>query len=239
MTPPTFNMASSDSEEYLSAEEEESNKTDPRLSSVTNGLSLTEKGQNVSSKTDKAQSRHTEPSEEDTNVDTNSTTSQEASDTSYTSKNEHVLFTNTKTDSSMNSFEVRTNSTTSACKETHTDTNRQPETDNGEFVSNLDNRYVSEGVEVKGEKVELTEEQIKVHLHVFHVVLHGNHFITISNYSRLSSNKYNAYLTSCIDLGHVWSVLLCVWVLLCRLLPLLSILWYLYGILLTQDANIL
>lgn len=31
------------------------------------------------------------------------------------------------------------------------------------FVSNLDNRYVSENVdEVKGEKIELSEEQIKV-----------------------------------------------------------------------------
>ena len=31
-----------------------------------------------------------------------------------------------------------------------------------EYVSNVDNRYVSEDVEVKGESVELTEEQIKV-----------------------------------------------------------------------------
>ena len=32
-----------------------------------------------------------------------------------------------------------------------------------DFVSNLDNRYVSEDVdEVKGEKIELSEEQIKV-----------------------------------------------------------------------------
>lgn len=200
VTPPTLNMASSDSEEYLSAEEEESNKTDSRLSSVMNGLSLTEKGQDVSSKTDKTQSRHAEPTEEDTNVDTNNIISQEASATSCTSRNEHVSFTNTKTDSSINSFEVRTDSTTNACKKTHADTNRQAETEDGEFVSNLDNRYVSEGVEVKGEKVELTEEQIKVHLHIFHLVLNGKHFITISNYSRLCSDKFNAYLTSCIDL---------------------------------------
>ena len=31
-----------------------------------------------------------------------------------------------------------------------------------DFVGNLDNRYVSEDVEVKGEKIELSEEQIKV-----------------------------------------------------------------------------
>lgn len=171
VTPPTFNMASSDSEEYLSAEEEESNITNTRLSSVMNGLSLTEKEQNVSSKTDETQSRHTEPNEEDSSVDTTSRTIHEVSATLCTSKNEHVSFGNTNTDSSMKSFEVRADLATNVCEQTHTDTNRQSETEDGEFVSNLDNRYVSEGVEVKGEKVELTEEQIKVHLHVFHVAL--------------------------------------------------------------------
>lgn len=38
-----------------------------------------------------------------------------------------------------------------------------PETGTNEFVSDLDNRYVSEDVEIKeGGKIELTEEQIKV-----------------------------------------------------------------------------
>ena len=32
----------------------------------------------------------------------------------------------------------------------------------GEYVTGLDNRYVSEDATIKGDKVELTEEQIKV-----------------------------------------------------------------------------
>ena len=40
----------------------------------------------------------------------------------------------------------------------------------GEFVSNLDNRYISEAVDVKDEKIELTEEQIKVHQSVVHIL---------------------------------------------------------------------
>ena len=36
-----------------------------------------------------------------------------------------------------------------------------------EYVTNVDNRYVSEDVEVKGESIELTEEQIKVWLYSF------------------------------------------------------------------------
>lgn len=34
----------------------------------------------------------------------------------------------------------------------------------GEFISGIDNRYVSEDVTMKGDKVELTEEQVKVRL---------------------------------------------------------------------------
>ena len=48
-----------------------------------------------------------------------------------------------------------------------------------EYMSNLDNRYVSEDVEVKGECVELTEEQVKVRVERpvrLHVVVHALKF---------------------------------------------------------------
>lgn len=50
--------------------------------------------------------------------------------------------------------------------------NAMADDDQVEFVSNLDNRYVSEGVDdVKSEKIELTEEQIKVHQsHIYTVI---------------------------------------------------------------------
>ena len=49
---------------------------------------------------------------------------------------------------------------TDESRDTH-DANRHESATN-EFISDLDNRYVSENVDIKGGDVELTEEQIKV-----------------------------------------------------------------------------
>ena len=46
--------------------------------------------------------------------------------------------------------------------ETTADSEGATETLEGEYVTGLDNRYVSEDATIKGDKVELTEEQIKV-----------------------------------------------------------------------------
>lgn len=51
---------------------------------------------------------------------------------------------------------------TEGCVETTADSEGATETLEGEYVTGLDNRYVSEDATIKGDKVELTEEQIKV-----------------------------------------------------------------------------
>jgi len=51
---------------------------------------------------------------------------------------------------------------TEGCVEATADSEGATETLEGEYVTGLDNRYVSEDATIKGDKVELTEEQIKV-----------------------------------------------------------------------------
>ncbi|XP_019864402.1 PREDICTED: tetratricopeptide repeat protein 1-like isoform X2 [Amphimedon queenslandica] len=97
----------SDSDEYLSAEEDQETKNNDLASKIAE-IKVTESG---------------EESPASSNVEQNQKTSG-------------------------SSHELSNNATSS-------------ETPEVEYVSNVDNRYVSEDVEVKGESVELTEEQIK------------------------------------------------------------------------------